>query len=145
MNWWSFATLVPYVLPAQGWRNDVFHKNYIGPIIWTDGTIFLLLLYSKSSRAYLRLKYMYSVMSVKMKRLQDNTKNRLFLRSWLIMVRFVHPDSLKSLTHRCAPGGTPGCAPGCEKETKFLLGLEPAIGEACLQFHTLVRTRGHQD
>jgi len=39
----------------------------------------------------IRLKYVYSVISVKRQRLQGNTKNRLFQRSWPIRVRFLNP------------------------------------------------------
>ena len=39
----------------------------------------------------MRLKYDYSVISVMIKRLPGHTKNRLFLRSWLIRVQLFHP------------------------------------------------------
>ena len=38
----------------------------------------------------MRLKYIYSLISVKMDSLPGNTKNRESTRSWLIRVRFLH-------------------------------------------------------
>jgi len=52
----------------------VFHKNGMSPMIRADGTIFQSLSDSNSTRVYIRLKYMYSVISVKLDPLPANTK-----------------------------------------------------------------------
>ena len=46
---------------------------------------------------YLRLKYVYSVISVIEERLPGNTKKWTLVRSWLITVRLVH-SSIDPLT-----------------------------------------------
>ena len=68
----------------------MFHKNGIGPIIRTNGTIFESILYLNSARVYIRLIYVYPVISVNNKRLPGNTKTWTLVRSWLIRVRLVH-------------------------------------------------------
>ena len=64
--------------------------NGIGPIIRTNGTIFYSILYLNSTRVYIILIYVYSVISVNDKRLPGNTKKWILVRSWLIRVRLVH-------------------------------------------------------
>jgi len=56
----------------------------------TNGTIFESVLYLNSAKVYIRLNYVYSVISVKDKRLPGNTKKWTLVRSWLIRVRLVH-------------------------------------------------------
>jgi len=58
-------------------------------MIKTSGTMFCSLLYSNSRWGHSRLKYLYPVISVKIKRLPGNTKTRLFTRSWAARVRFL--------------------------------------------------------
>ena len=68
----------------------MFQRNGIGPIIRTNGTVFWSILYLNSDRVYIRLIYVYSVISVNDKRLPGNTKKWTLVRSWLIRVRLVH-------------------------------------------------------
>jgi len=67
-----------------------FTKNRIGPIIRPNGTIFYSVLYLNLAKIYIRLIYVYSVISVNDKRLPGNTKKWTLVRSWLIGVRLVH-------------------------------------------------------
>ena len=53
----------------------MFHKNKMGSIIRSTGTIFYSLSYSNSRTHFYRLKYMYSVISVIVDSLPGNTKN----------------------------------------------------------------------
>ena len=48
-------------------------------------------MYFNSNAANMRLKHVYSVISVKIHSLRDNTENRESTRSWLIRVRFLDP------------------------------------------------------
>ena len=54
--------------------NIVFHKNKMGSIIRSSGTIFYSLLYLSSRIGFNGLKCLYSVISVIDKRLRGNTK-----------------------------------------------------------------------
>ena len=52
----------------------MFHKNEISPRITSSGTIFHLLLYLNSRLGFIRLKYLYPVISVIVDSLPANTK-----------------------------------------------------------------------
>jgi len=69
--------------------NIIFHKNKMGSIIRSSGTVFYSHLYLNSRLGFNGLKYSYSVISVKMDSLPANTKNRESTRSWTAKVRFV--------------------------------------------------------
>ena len=58
-------------------------------MIRSSGTIFYSLLYLDSRRGYIRLKYLYPVISVKIDLLPANTKNLKSTRSWTARVRFL--------------------------------------------------------
>jgi len=58
-------------------------------MIRSRGTMFYSLLYFNSRRGYVRLKYLYTVISVKMDSIPVNTKNRESTRSWTARVRFL--------------------------------------------------------
>jgi len=55
---------------------NMFHKNGMSPLIITNGTTWICysILYRNSPALYIRLKYMYSVISVKLDWLPGNTK-----------------------------------------------------------------------
>ena len=62
----------------------------MGSIIRSTDTVFYSLLYLNSRQGFNRLKYLSPVISVKMERLPDNNKNRLFTHSWTARVRLIH-------------------------------------------------------
>jgi len=86
-------------ISAQQWKNRaiaehacskmkiVFHKNEMRPMIRSSGTIFFSLVYFNPERGYSRLKYMYTVISVKIDSLPANTKIRESTSSWTARVR----------------------------------------------------------
>ena len=59
-------------------------------IITCTGTAFYSLFHLNSLRGFYGLKYVCSVISVKMDSLPANTKNRESTRSWTARVRFIH-------------------------------------------------------
>jgi len=63
----------------------------MGSIIRSSGKVFNSLLYLNLRLGFDGLKYLYSVISVKIDPLPGNTKNRESTRSWTARVRFVHP------------------------------------------------------
>ena len=69
----------------------MIHKNKLGSIIRLTGTEFYSLLYLNSRRAFCKIKYMYSVISVIVDSLPGNTKNQESTRSWTARVQSVHP------------------------------------------------------
>jgi len=69
----------------------MFHKNNMGSIIRSSGTVFYSLLYLNSRLGFHGLKILYSVISMKIDSLPANTKNRESTRSWTARVRFIHP------------------------------------------------------
>jgi len=68
----------------------MIHKNKLGSIIRLTGTEFYSLLYLNSRRAFCKIKYMYSVISVIVESLPGNTKNQESTRSWTARVQLVH-------------------------------------------------------
>jgi len=72
----------------------MFHKNKMGSIIRSTGTVFYSLLYLNSRQGFNGLKYEYSVISVIVDSLPGNTKNRESTRSWTARVRLFHPGAV---------------------------------------------------
>ena len=68
----------------------MFHKNKLGSIIRSTGTVFYSLLFLNSRRGFHGLKYVYSVISVIVDSLPGNTKHWESTRSWTARVRLVH-------------------------------------------------------
>ena len=64
----------------------MFHKNKMGSIVRSNGKVFYSLLYLN-----FRPGYMYSVISVIVNSLPDNSINREWTRSWTARVRLFHP------------------------------------------------------
>ena len=90
------------VLPKNGeiplWPNTrvvkckyYVYKNKMGSIIRSSGTVFYSFLYLNSRLGFNKLKYLYSVISVKIDSLPTNTKNRESTRSWTAKMQFLHP------------------------------------------------------
>jgi len=52
---------------------NMFHKNGMGPLIMANGTIWCSILHCNSPWPYIRIKYMYSVISVKLDWLPGNS------------------------------------------------------------------------
>ena len=71
--------------------NIIFHKNQMGSIIRSSGTVFYSPLYVNSRLGFYGTKYLYSVISVKIDPLPANAKNGESTRSWTARVRFLHP------------------------------------------------------
>jgi len=71
--------------------NIMFHKNKMGSIIRSAGTVFYSLFYWNSRQGFYGQKYLCPVIPVKMERPPGNTINGLFTRSWTARVRFLHP------------------------------------------------------
>ena len=69
----------------------MFHKNKMGSIIRSTGTVFYSLVYINSRRCFNGLKHVYSVISVIVDSLPGDTKNRKSTRSWTARVRLVYP------------------------------------------------------
>jgi len=61
----------------------------MGSIIRSSGSVFYSLLYVNSRIGFNGLKYLYSVISVKMDSLPANTENRESTRPWTARVRFL--------------------------------------------------------
>ena len=76
----------------------MFHKNQMGSIIRSTGTVFYSLLYVNSRQGPHGLKYVYSVISVIVDSLPANTKNRESLRSWTARVQLVDSWAAISLS-----------------------------------------------
>jgi len=53
---------------------NMFHENGMRPLIIANGTICCSILYCNSPRLYIRLKYLYPVISVKLDWLPGNSK-----------------------------------------------------------------------
>ena len=64
----------------------MFYKNKMGSIKTSTGTLLYSLLYFNSRRGFSGLKYVYSVISVKIDSLQANTKIWESTRSWTARV-----------------------------------------------------------
>jgi len=69
----------------------MFHKNKMGSIIRSSGTVSYSLLYLNSRLGFHGLNFLYKVISIKIDSLPANTKNRESTPSWTARVRFLHP------------------------------------------------------
>jgi len=89
----------------------MFHKNKMGSIIRSTGTVFYSLLHFNLRQGFNGLKYVYSVISVIVDSLSGNTKNRESTRSWTARVLHggcsVSVQSHLFLIRKCLPLGLP--------------------------------------
>ena len=85
--------LLRRIAPRCRAPNITFHTNKIGSIIRSSGTVFYSLLYLNSQLGFDVLKYLSSVISVKIdpESLPANAKNRKSTRLWTARVWFLHP------------------------------------------------------
>jgi len=77
----------------------MFHKNKVGSIIRSTGTVFNSLLHLNSRQGFNGLKYMYSVILVIVNSLPGNTKSRESTRSWTAISPFL--GGIASLLVHC--------------------------------------------
>jgi len=83
---------------------NMFHKNGMRPLIIANNTICYSILYCNSPTPHIRLKYMYSVISVKLDWLPGNSKSGQSTSSWRLECDFsilgriyVHIHTYKAL------------------------------------------------
>jgi len=96
---------------------NMFHKNGMRPLIIPYGTICYIILYGNSPILYIKLKYMYSVISAKLHWLPGSSKKWTIDQFVAFGVRFFYPwaGSHRTVDFWNSIPLTPGLAPGCQR------------------------------